>query len=695
MVVWDLETRSLLTAINPLATQSVLSDLAFSPDSQRVIFTDVADNSQLSVFEAATGRKLSSGAEVGRSFFSLRPDGRQVAKVAHGGVELQDYPVGTNRQTLKHFSPVNVLAWSPEGDQLATACENGDVYLWDLRRDNHRVLQGHTERGIRLGFSADGTKLFASSLDGTTRLWQLPEGNAIAIGEGIGRSISADGSRLGFAQPLVGFGTWKLLTNANYRLFTCPMSEGPLINFDLSVSGRWCVATQNKSFRLWDLQADDQPSVIILPDTYCVRVSVDERSLILCRKTGLEVWPLSAHSGGDVDLRPLSKRSIPLPEALGARSVALSLDGHSAAVELTDHRMVVLDLASQQAPVVLKSRWRTVYIFKGPASVTGAGRFAISPDGRWVVTGYDFGGTQAPGVWDAHSGELVTNLNADTSLVTFSPDGRWLGLAGMDQYSIWSVGDWRRKANYRRDESSYTHGTLAFARPDGLLAVANTRQNIQLRSTVSDEKFCDLIGPEPQSVNRVQMALDGSVLVTSTGNAMVQVWRLDRFNHELAGMNLGWQEPSTSRTGQPALPAPGLDGLRTTLTLSTAGVVLAGLFAVVILRQHRVSIARFISAEAEASQRNHELDIAKIELMHSQKMQALGTLATGIAHDFNNLLSVVRMSNKLIGRQAPGDKEIQEHVTDIEQAVLQGKGLVGFRARICAHAKQQRGTNRP
>ena len=37
--------------------------------------------------------------------------------------------------------------------------------------------------------------------------------------------------------------------------------------------------------------------------------------------------------------------------------------------------------------------------------------------------------------------------------------------------------------------------------------------------------------------------------------------------------------------------------------------------------------------------------------MHSQKMQALGTLATGIAHGFNNLLSVIRMSNKLIGRE--------------------------------------------
>jgi len=63
--------------------------------------------------------------------------------------------------------------------------------------------------------------------------------------------------------------------------------------------------------------------------------------------------------------------------------------------------------------------------------------------------------------------------------------------------------------------------------------------------------------------------------------------------------------------------------------------------------------------------------------MHSQKMQALGTLATGIAHDFNNLLSVIRMSGKLIGRATKSDPEIQENVAEIEQAVIQAKSVVG------------------
>jgi signal transduction histidine kinase len=120
-------------------------------------------------------------------------------------------------------------------------------------------------------------------------------------------------------------------------------------------------------------------------------------------------------------------------------------------------------------------------------------------------------------------------------------------------------------------------------------------------------------------------------------------------------------------------------------------MLLAGVFAFVILRQHRASIARFISAEARTAQRNQELELTKLELVHSQKMQALGTLAAGIAHDFNNLLSVIRMSNKLVGRTTK-DAEIQEHVADIEQAAVQGKNVV---RSMLGYARNESTQSRP
>jgi signal transduction histidine kinase len=71
------------------------------------------------------------------------------------------------------------------------------------------------------------------------------------------------------------------------------------------------------------------------------------------------------------------------------------------------------------------------------------------------------------------------------------------------------------------------------------------------------------------------------------------------------------------------------------------------------------------------------LDDAQIQLVHSQKMKALGTLAAGIAHDFNNLLSIIRMSGQLVDRQLRPQGLPKENLEAIEQAVVQGKSIVG------------------
>jgi signal transduction histidine kinase/Tol biopolymer transport system component len=675
LVVWDLQSRKVLMSADLNSTQYPLGNATFSPDSKNIIFADPEAQGKIVVCEAATGRRLSVGVKAGINFFRLRPDGQQAAIVEDGNVTLMDYPGGANARILSHSTRVSLLVWSPDGTHLATAGEDGDIYIWDFTNNSHRILRGHNERCVNLGFSRDGAEFFSSSRDGTTRLWTVAQGQTIATSEGTAESFSPDGHRLGFWRMFSGFGIWSISHNIDYQLLPCPKSEGPLFTFDLSPSGRWCVATQNKGFRLWDLQDNDREYYVTTPEIYCARISPDDQSLYIGRGSGLEVWPLTNRINGELQLDSTNAQPILLPGLLGARALALSLDGQSACVELADHRLSILDLTGKRDPVFINGRYSHVN-FKGPASATGAGRFSFSPDGRYVVTGFDFGGDDVPRVWDARSGELLATLKAGSSVSVFSPDGRRLALAGMAHYSLWSAVDWRLLQDFDRDEPSITHGTIAIGRDDGIMAVASTRKNIQVLSHFGQEKLFDLISPTPQSINSVRLSLDGSVLATATANDMVQVWRLGHLQKELAALNLDWSSPSGLRTFAVVEPKTEVASYtRTTLALSLAGVLLAGVFATITLRQHRASIARFISAEAKTMQRNRELEVAKGELMHSQRMQALGTLAAGIAHDFNNLLSVIRMSNKLIGRAAK-DGEVQEHVADIEQAAVQGKNVV-------------------
>ncbi|MGA8214856.1 MAG: ATP-binding protein [Candidatus Sulfotelmatobacter sp.] len=74
------------------------------------------------------------------------------------------------------------------------------------------------------------------------------------------------------------------------------------------------------------------------------------------------------------------------------------------------------------------------------------------------------------------------------------------------------------------------------------------------------------------------------------------------------------------------------------------------------------------------------------QLLHSQKMEAVGLLAGGVAHDFNNLLMLIQAHNeRLRGGLAP-DAPIQKESLGIEHAVTRAASLTG---RLLAFSRKQ------
>ena len=676
MVIWETATQKQLVASGVNATNLVIAGMSFWPDANKISFGDADAQGEITLFDFDTNTRVNTALRIGAKTFRFRPGTMQVAVATDNRVDLFNYPEETPLQTLETATRIFIMAWSPDGTRLVVATEDGDLYVWDMGRGHQRIFRGHSEPCIRLTFSPNGELLASSSRDGTTRLWDVSQGQTIVIAtEGLAHVFSPDGERIGYWKPSVGFGVWRIARSDTYKLLICPKSEGAFLSVDLSPNGRWCVATQSKGVRLWDLANGAKEFFFPGADMLSARITPDESGLYVCRRQQLEYWPLQTNATGvQVDLG--AAQTVSLPDHQGARGIALSLDGKKAVVELTDLRFVVLDLTTSNAPVPLAASSRLISL-RTPGSPTGAGRFTISPDGKWVVTGFGVGATDQPIIWDSTTGKIVTTLNFGSAVVAFSPDGRRLGTAGPASFAIWRTADWELLHRFDRDEPAITHGSMAFVHNSDEIAVTRTRQIAQLRHALTNELFADLIAPQLQSVNSIRLSHDGGVLVTASATDKLQVWQLDALRQKLAPVKLDWRAPPPDTPEHsPEKPEAGTT-VQTTLLLSLIGFALAALLALATLRRHRHAISGYLAAETKAAGRNRELEVAKVELMHSQKMQALGTLATGIAHDFNNLLSVIRMSNKLIGRETKSNPDIQENVADIEQAVIQGKHVVG------------------
>jgi hypothetical protein len=78
---------------------------------------------------------------------------------------------------------------------------------------------------------------------------------------------------------------------------------------------------------------------------------------------------------------------IPLPKSIAARTAAVSADGRRVFVELLNNQAGVGDTAGREPFVMLRQRQGMTYYYS-PGSVTGAGRMALSGDGKWVAFGY-------------------------------------------------------------------------------------------------------------------------------------------------------------------------------------------------------------------------------------------------------------------------------------------------------------------
>ena len=76
------------------------------------------------------------------------------------------------RLNSAHKSRIRGLAFSPAGDIIASAADDGSVQLWQVRQS--KVTRAQADGGSparALAFSPDGSRAAVASADGSVRFW--------------------------------------------------------------------------------------------------------------------------------------------------------------------------------------------------------------------------------------------------------------------------------------------------------------------------------------------------------------------------------------------------------------------------------------------------------------------------------------------------------------------------------------------
>jgi signal transduction histidine kinase len=147
--------------------------------------------------------------------------------------------------------------------------------------------------------------------------------------------------------------------------------------------------------------------------------------------------------------------------------------------------------------------------------------------------------------------------------------------------------------------------------------------------------------------------------------------------HRLAvrAMDRNWNEESEPSLYDFAAVMPWYREPRL-LAVALCGLVVTVLLGWLAINRHLRLVRSYAEVEKIVAQRTQELERANRELLHSQKMRALGTLAAGIAHDFNNILSIIKGSAQIVEANLEDRDKIRTRIGRIKTMVEQGSGIV-------------------
>jgi WD40 repeat protein len=540
----------------------------YSPDGTQL--ATIGDNGTVILWNANTGEELlrlpgstQPNDLVTPNRVAYSPDGKLLAACDSNKIDIYDPATGNLIQTLEgHKSDVTAVAYSRDGNYLASGGVDGSLLIWNIQGGNIIAqLAGHTDAVEGLAFSPDGKWLITSSEDTTMKIWDAATGELLRdfteftdLVDTV--TFSPDGSKFAFSNGAIHI--WKLNSSSSEGKTTITSEEilnipgGVSITFSpdgTKLATAWGTAASGNGIALWDANSGRElltmtghsgwvMGLAFSPDgKRLASTSLDGTVRIWSIGPGQEMVTVSspatgygnrvvysptgqefATNGGDGSATIWNAttgepRLTLRGHNLEVMNMAFSPDGKRFATGSLDATAIVWDAATGKKLLTLLGH------------EIGVRDIAFSPDGTLIATG---GFDKTARVWEAASGKQLLKITGHNGLVAgvaFSPDGTRLATSSTDATAkVWDI----KTGDLLLTLTGHSGGVTDIAySPDGKkIATVSSDMTAKIWEAATGKELLTLIG-HSAGLRPVAFSPDGNLLATGSGDNTAKIWDVE------------------------------------------------------------------------------------------------------------------------------------------------------------------------